>query len=424
MKKNRRRRKHILNILLTFWITFAGVLILGTAAAMIYSTMKAKEETALASSAGSPDTVSRLYKETIPEETEEAYRAAEEQQEGKYADILSDTSYMQKNNIYEKETLIENEVSLVFAGDILLDPGYSVMARMLQRAGGIYDSISEDLMEEMHKADIFMLNNEFPYSDRGMPTAGKQFTFRAKPESVSILKEMGADIVSLANNHAYDYGETAFLDTLDILKNEGIPYAGAGRNLEEASAPVYFVAGDIKIAFVSATQIEKLDNPDTKGAGSEPGVFRCWNADKLLETVKEAERNSDFVVVYIHWGTENTAEPDWAQLDQAPAIAEAGADLIIGNHSHCLQPIQYVNGVPVVYSLGNFLFNSKEVDTCLIKAAVDEKGLKSLQFVPAMQKDCAVSLLHGVERERVLGYMRSISPGIIIDDEGYIVIKR
>lgn len=266
-----------------------------------------------------------------------------------------------------------------------------------------------------------MVNNEFPYSSRGTPTEGKQFTFRARPESAAILEDMGVDIVSLANNHAYDFGEDAFVDTLDTLSAMGMPYVGAGRNLEEAVKPVYFIAGDIKLAIVSATQIERMDNPDTKGATeTTPGVFRCLKPDKLLEVVEEAKQNSDFVIVYIHWGTENTAEPDWLQLDQAPKIADAGADLIIGDHSHCLQPIQYVNGVPVVYSLGNFWFNSKELDTCLVKAVIDENGLQSLQFVPALQKGCTTKMLHDGEKERVLNYMRSISPKVAIDEEGFI----
>ena len=266
-----------------------------------------------------------------------------------------------------------------------------------------------------------MVNNEFPYSDRGTPTPEKQFTFRAKPEYAELLHEMGADIVSLANNHAYDYGEEAFLDTMDILENTGIPFVGAGHNLEEASAPVYFIAADIKIAVVSATQIERLDNPDTKGATeTTPGVFRCWNPDNLLESVRVAKENSDFVIVYIHWGTESTDVLDWAQLDQAPKIAEAGADLIIGDHSHCLQPVQYVKGVPVVYSLGNFLFNSRQLDTCLVKAVVSENGLESLQFLPAIQKNCSTAMLYGEEKERVLAYMRSISPNVVFDQEGYI----
>lgn len=432
MKKKKRIKKknHFLNMILTFWGVFAGMMILGILAFLLYR--KAGEERAADNYMGEmAEAVSDRVAEAVPEPEEnppaqeqDVEEQPPEEPKGKYDDILSDWEYMRENNIYAKETAKEKEVTIAFGGDILFDPYYSVMSRLLQRENGIHDSVSEDLMDEMISADIMMINNEFPYSSRGTPTEGKQFTFRAKPEYASILQEMGVDIVSLANNHAYDYGEDAFLDTLDTLSGMEMPYVGAGRNLDEAARPVYFIAGDMKIAIVSATQIERLDNPDTKGATDEtPGVFRCLDPAKLLEVVREAKENSDFVIVYIHWGTENTAEIDWLQRDQAPKIADAGADLIIGDHPHCLQPIEYVNGIPVVYSLGNFWFNSKELDTCLMKAVIDENGLKSLQFVPALQKNCTTTMLHEEEKERVLAYMRSISPGVDIDEDGFISRK-
>lgn len=326
----------------------------------------------------------------------------------------------------EKESLApgenpDGEVSLVFAGDILFDESYAIMASMNQRGKGIEGGISGDLLERLRAADIFMVNNEFPYTDRGTPTAGKTFTFRAKPESASYLNDMGADLVSLANNHAYDYGEISLLDSLDTLNRLGIPYVGAGRNLEEASRPVYLTVDGLTIGFVAATQIERMLSPDTKGATeTSAGVFRCLEIDGLLESVREAKENSDFVIAFVHWGTEGTDELDHWQLEQAPQIAEAGADLIIGAHPHVLQPVGYCGSVPVVYSLGNFLFNSRTLDTCIVEAVVDENGLKSLQFVPALQSGCRVSLAGGMEKERILQYMRDISPEASLDEEGYI----
>lgn len=323
-----------------------------------------------------------------------------------------------------EEKVEERDVTLAFAGDILFDDNYSIMVALKQRENGILDCVSEELRTEMKNADICMLNNEFTYTTRGEPTPEKAYTFRAKPEHASMLHELGVDVVSIANNHTYDFGEVSLLDTLDTLTKEDILYAGAGRNLDEARAPVYFETGGMKIGIVAATQIERLDNPDTKGATeNSAGVFRCWNPEKLLETVRETKENCDFVIVYIHWGTENTAELDWAQKDQSVLIAEAGADLIIGDHPHCLQPIDYVNGIPVVYSLGNFWFNSRTIDTCLIKATVNKEGVKALQFVPALQQNCTTTMLHGAEKDRVLNYMREISPNINIDNEGYITQK-
>ena len=345
---------------------------------------------------------------------------AEEEIPSKYQEELADTAYMEENNIYAAEPAVPGQVTLTFAGDVLFDDGYAIMGAV-RGDDDISKGVMPEVIERMQSADIMMLNNEFAYSTRGVPTEGKQFTFRARPETVNYLNDMGVDLVSLANNHAYDYGPDALTDTLDTLRSAGIPYVGAGRDISEARKPVYYIVGDIKIAFVSATQIERLDTPDTKEATeNSPGVFRCWNGDRLMETIREAKENSDFVVAYIHWGTENQAELDWAQLKQAPELVEAGADLVIGDHPHCLQPIGVVGDVPVIYSLGNFWFNSKTLDTGMVEVVIDETGIVSYQFIPCLQSGCRTSLLEGAEKERVLSYMRSISQGVQIDEEGYV----
>lgn len=338
----------------------------------------------------------------------------------KYADILNNPEYMVENNVYAKDAASPDQVTITFAGDILFDENYMIMERV-KDSRNIADGVQPGLIAEMKSADIMMLNNEFPYSDRGAPTQGKKFTFRAKPSAVSYLNDMGVDIVALANNHAYDYGEPAFMDTMSILEEAGITYVGAGRNLQEARRPVYYIINNMKIAIVAATQIEKLDNPDTKGAtDSSAGVFRCWNGDNLLETVREAKANSDFVIVYLHWGTENEAAIDWAQEKQAPEVVAAGADLIIGAHPHCLQRISVVQGVPVMYSLGNFWFNSKTVDTGMIKVTLNQNGLQSYQFIPCQQTGSQTMLLQGEEKKRVINYMQGLSGGVHIDEEGYV----
>lgn len=331
-------------------------------------------------------------------------------------------TYAQGVKYFEPQT--EGEVVLAFAGDILFDDKYSIMANMKQRDNVIADTFSADLLKEMVGADIFMLNNEFTYTLRGEPTPEKQFTFRANPENAKYLTEMGVDIVSLANNHAYDYGEISLLDSMDTLTAMEMPYVGAGRNIEEASRPFFYETDGLKIGFISSTQIERLDNPDTKGATADSaGVFRSWDGTLLYERVEEAAEQCDFLVVYVHWGAESTIELDWAQKDQAKRLAEAGADLVIGDHSHCLQSIEMIDGVPVFYSVGNFLFNSKTLDTCLVKATIKDGELSSLQFVPALQSGCATKLLTGSEKARVISYMKEISPGLVMDDDGYIQLN-
>jgi len=329
----------------------------------------------------------------------------------------------EQSDVSEREPEVKTVV-MAFGGDICFHDEYANMYSLQNRGGKIESSISEDLLLEMHWADILMLNNEFSYSKRGEPLPDKAFAFRSRPENVELLHEMGADIVSLANNHVYDWGEDALFDTLDTLKGAGIPYVGAGRNLDEAAAPYYYEINGRTIAFISATQVERNENPDTKGATEvTAGTFRCFTKDEfsvLLDVIREAEQKADLTVVYIHWGTENTDELHWAQEWQAPEIVKAGADLVIGDHPHCLQPVDYIDGVPVFYSLGNFWFNSKTLDTGLLKVTYDESGKIRCQFLPAKQHDCRTDLMTGEEKQRILKYLQCISPDVTIDENGFI----
>ncbi|MBE5844895.1 MAG: CapA family protein [Butyrivibrio sp.] len=322
---------------------------------------------------------------------------------------------------YSIQTANPDCMRLAFAGDILFDPGYAIMNSIRQK-GGVEGVFGSGLLADMRNADVMVVNNEFPYSNRGVPTEGKTFTFRADPSSANLLNDMGVDVATIANNHTYDYGESALLDTLDALDNAGVARIGAGANIEEASNPVYYNAENgLKVAIIAATEIERLDNPDTKGATeNSPGVFRCLDISRLQSRIREAKAEGAFVIVCIHWGTENQEEIDWWQQKQGPEIVEAGADLIVGGHPHILQKIGYIGSVPVVYSLGNYLFNSKTLDTGLLQVEVHNDHSMNLRFVPAIQSGCTVYEATDVEKARILQHLRDISPGVSIDEDGNI----
>lgn len=338
---------------------------------------------------------------------------------------MENPANVQSANEKMAESGEQNEtVTLAFGGDICFHDAYANMYALSNRGGKIESCISEELLTEMRQADICMVNNEFPYSDRGTPVPEKAFTFRSRPENVKLLQEMGVDVVSLANNHTYDHGEEAFLDTLTTLEGAGVDYVGAGRNLEEASRAVYYSINGVTIGILSATQIERVENPDTRGATeNNPGVLRCFTEKELnyfLDMVAATRKQCDVLIVYIHWGTENTEETDWAQPYQAELISKAGADLIVGAHPHCLQGIGMVNDVPVIYSLGNYWFNSKTMDTALLKVTVRGKQLEAVQIIPARQQDCSTTILKDGDKQRVLEYLQSLSPGVEIDGEGFV----
>jgi len=333
-----------------------------------------------------------------------------------------ETIYDDINKKYSIATASTDGIMLAFGGDICFHDDFSNMIAYRSREKGIFDSISAELMEEMKNSDIFMVNNEFPYSSRGTPTPEKKYTFRSKPENVEVLHDMGVDIVSLANNHAYDYGEEALLDTFEILNEAKVPFVGAGKNMEEAMKPAYFTVSGQTISYVAATQIERLPNPDTREAtATSAGVLRTLDPAVFLTAIKEAEKNSDFVVVYVHWGSENTDIVEASQRELATEYIEAGADIIIGDHPHCLQGIEYIKGVPVIYSLGNFWFNSKTVDTCLVKLVIDKDNkIKTFQFIPCIQENCMTHMADEVNAQRIINYMQSISFNVSFSTEGYV----
>lgn len=334
-----------------------------------------------------------------------------------------DTGYQpeQSENVYYKDCGDENEVVLDFTGDINLAEGWSTTEFMDQQANGIYDCLSTDLILELQGADILMMNNEFTYSNRGYPIPGKAYTFRASPTRAEVLQQLDVDIVSLANNHVYDYGEDALLDTLDTLEKAEIPYVGAGRNLDEAKKIVYFLANGRKIAIVSATQIERSYNYTREATEDTPGVLKTLNPDKFVEVIREAENNSDYVIVFPHWGTEGTNVYGSDQKALAEAYVEAGADVIIGGHTHCLQGIAYVEDTPIIYSLGNFWFNGNTLETGVAQVRIQKDGAVKFRFLPCIQSGTRTRLLtDGPEREKVMDFMRSLSKEVEIDEEGYV----
>lgn len=315
-----------------------------------------------------------------------------------------------------------SKTTLAFTGDINFAEGYVTTKHMDSCVNGIYDCFSEDLLELMNGMDVMMINNEFAYSERGTALKGKAFTFRANPSRVKLLKAFGTDIVNLANNHVYDYGPDALLDTVAALDGEGIPHVGAGANLKEAGKPYYFICNGRKIAIVAATQIERSLNYTKEATEDSPGVLKTLKADKFIKVIKQAKKNSDCVIAVVHWGTEGDSNYGRDQSSLAKEFVAAGADAIIGGHTHCLQGFEMMDGVPIIYSLGNFWFSGSEQDTGLAQVTIDEKGELSLSFIPCIQKNIRTELVTDeAEKQRIFTFMQEHSaPNAQVTEEGIL----
>ncbi|MDR2421170.1 MAG: CapA family protein [Oscillospiraceae bacterium] len=269
-------------------------------------------------------------------------------------------------------------VVIAVAGDVLT--GERIGPRI--EAGEYGSVLDEETATLFREADIAVVNLETSVSERGSP-ADKTYTFRSPPENLAFLRDyLGIDAVSLANNHTLDYGRDAFRDTLEHTRRYGMAPFGAGGSLAEAAAPYIAEAGRLKIAFFASNQILPAASwaagADTAGqlVTKDPG-----NLGALADGILSARETCDYIIVYMHWGIERDTLPNDVQKRTARALIDLGADIVIGAHPHVIQSFEYYNGKPIAYSLGNFIFNSRNPETAALFITLDG-GEVSLRVVP------------------------------------------
>ncbi len=319
------------------------------------------------------------------------------------------------SNAQEEE--VDEPISLLFSGDVLLS---NYVLHAYEDAGGIQGVLDDGYRKLIEESDFFFVNEEFPFSNRGIQAPDKQFTFRLPPEKVSILKEMGVDGVSLANNHALDFGVDALLDTCDTLDEAGILRTGAGKNLDEAKKAVEIELQDKKIAIIGATRVIPVAEWATHG--DDPGMLATYDPAILLEEIETLDEIHDFVIVFVHWGVERAERPEDYQRNMGKMYIDAGADLVIGAHPHVLQGVEYYNGKPIVYSLGNFVFGSSIPKTMLLEVNLDyakeaEEPNVSMIVHPGTSNSGYTRMLEQEqEKQEMYRYLESISYGVTFEN--------
>lgn len=329
------------------------------AAAFIIYYLSARETTGQPKEPKEPSVV-----QTTPEESEELKSPP-------------DPGLLEEQPTEEEEKEPEpRDVILAFAGDVQFSDHYL----NVYDKDGIAGIADEAMLAHMRDADVFMLNEEFAFSLRGEPMADKQYTFRTDPKYVQIFKELGADAVTVANNHALDYGQDAFTDTLETLKNARIDCVGGGYHIAEASAPAVYEIEGKTFAIFAATRVSP--SYSWYATDSTPGMFQTYDPAKLNAAIADASQQYDHVIVFVHWGIERNERPEDYQRSLAEGYVQAGADLIVGCHPHVLQGFEYIDGVPVAYSLGNYLFGSRDGDTLLLNAVFPADGSLTVRLVP------------------------------------------
>lgn len=254
-------------------------------------------------------------------------------------------------------------------GDVAIDPDY---IPALAREG--YDHAWSGLNGLFLADDVTVINLECVPSDLGAPL-DKAFNFRCPTEAIPSIKANGVDVANLGNNHSQDYGKDAMLDGRQQLIDAGIGAVGVGKDAFEAAAPALFEINGWTVAVIgfggvapSASWYATVDTPGMRSGDDLPSMVRA---------VEAAAELAEIVVVSVHWGFELDTQPRADDIERAHAMIDAGADIIFGHHQHRMQPLEIIDGKPVFWGLGNFVWPHNSVPsatTAVARVVVNPDG--------------------------------------------------
>ena len=278
------------------------------------------------------------------------------------------------------EPTLQRKLELMAVGDMMLDrkPAYAI------KSIGLLAPF-EQVASTLSSADISIGNLECAITERGTAES-KTYTFRAPTLASQSLQLAGFDLLTLANNHSLDYGEVGLMDTLGALQSNQILTVGAGENKTTAFAPVIIEKNGIKLAFLAYLDIQswRYDYQAWEATNEEPGI--AWGHPEIMtQEIRKAKQLADFVIVLMHFGMEGEYPPTQQQVETAHNAIDSGALLVIGAHTHLLQPIEEYNNGLIAYSLGNFVFDgfaSNANKSAILHVTLSTCGIESHKLIP------------------------------------------
>lgn len=341
--------------------------------------------------------------------------------------------------LYDKASNTDTEsntIILTACGDILLarGPGHRI-----EQFGSTF--LFNGVKEILKNSDLAFANLESPASQNGKPYPGKpaNVTFRSSPEALAGIAWAGFDVVSLANNHMYDYGPEALVDTLMHLDNLGIKRAGAGIDLDEARKAAVLTVKNQSIAFLayaepiwsahgakvnpvssksSKVEAETYDplllkklNDQVKNPYPYAGIAHTSKIDLVTDINKVKHRyNPDYIIISVHWGEEHHHYPNKAQVDFGRLAIDAGANIVLGHHPHVLQGVEKYKDGLIIYSMGNFIFDmiaESTYSTAAFHIKLSEGKILSLNVEPVMiaRGNYSPSIATGKQKEKIIDKM-------------------
>ncbi|QZY53583.1 CapA family protein [Crassaminicella profunda] len=317
-------------------------------------------------------------------------------------------------------TMEQNQVHLIFVGDILLDRG---VRKVLNEKGYNYPYM--DVKDILKKGDISFGNLENPITQRGVPAyKRKDLIFRGDIKNTKALKEAGFDILNLANNHAMDYKSIGIMDTIDLLEKEKIKPLGFSDPRKTENIVVMKRKG-IRFGYLGYS----IFPPEGYIYSKEREDILRVNMKTIGETIRKAKKMCDYLIISFHWGNEYEFYPSDYQKNLAHIAIDQGANLVIGHHSHVLQGVERYKNKLIFYSLGNFIFdrqmNKGTDETIMVDVTVEKDQCKGVRLIPIKIKNCQPNIAKEKNGEYILKRLKMYSRGLIDEIEirnglGYI----
>ncbi len=242
------------------------------------------------------------------------------------------------------------QITLAFAGDVHFEDDLRARLKDPESALDPVDAL-------LGRADVTVVNLETAITRRGTPEP-KKYHFRTSPAALKALASAGVDAVSMANNHAVDYGAVGLRDTLAAQRTSPIPVIGIRADARQAFAPAEFDVRGTKVGVLAATQVSDRTATAWAAGRDRPGVAVARDPARLVRAVRSAAARNDVVAVYLHYGTERVACPTREQRDLVAKLVQAGADIVVGSHAHVLLGAGWQGAAYVSYGLGNFVWYS------------------------------------------------------------------
>lgn len=334
--------------------------------------------------------------------------------------------------VEEKIEIIEPTVLKVSAvGDIMLGRYVATLIK------DNFDEPFDEVKDIFAESDINFGNLECVLSDNNLPNIkgkDRNFCLKGPADMINVLNTIGFDVLSLANNHIYDYADKGLIDTIENLEKSNIKTIGAGENLEKARELKIIEVDNQKVGFLGYTDLAYVNfsNKNEIPAASDikSGVAPT-KEEFILSDIENARDKCDLLFISLHWSDEYTHIPKDSQIELAHKIIDAGADGILGHHAHNLQGVEVYKDKPIIYNMGNFIFDQNDninKDSAIFNLTFIDSKFDKLEIIPCrIEGKKKTVIAKDEDYQKIVEHMKKFSEVLgteLIEEEGKLILKK